>query len=134
MTRIRTGTILSKMVRYHAQVDEERLNLIFSALSDPTRRAILARLEREPRLSISELAEPFDIQLPAVLKHLGVLSEVGLVRRCKIGRTVWVEIEAGAMKAAMDWLERHRIFWSSSLDRLVKYAEARERQSEGKRK
>ena len=98
------------------------------------RRAILARLEREPRLSISQLAEPFAIQLPAVLKHLGVLFEVGLIRRAKSGRTVWVEIEAGSMKAAMDWLERHRIFWSSSLDRLVKYAEARERQTEGKGK
>ena len=122
------------MVRYDANVDEERLNLVFSALSDPTRRAILARLEREPRLSISELAEPFAIQLPAVLKHLGVLCEVGLIRRSKSGRTVWVEIEPGSMKAAMDWLERHRIFWSSSLDRLAKYAEARERQAQGKRK
>ena len=122
------------MEKCNAKLDEGRLNLIFSALSDPTRRAILARLEREPRLSISELAEPFAIQLPAVLKHLGVLSEVGLIRRSKSGRTVWIEIEAGSMKAAMDWLERHRIFWSSSLDRLVKYAQARERQTEGKRK
>jgi DNA-binding transcriptional ArsR family regulator len=122
------------MVRYNARADEERLNLIFSALSDPTRRAILGRLEREPRLSISELAEPFAIQLPAVLKHLGVLCDVGLIRRSKIGRTVWVQIEPGAMQAAMAWLERHRIFWSASLDRLVKYAEARERQTDGKRK
>lgn len=134
LTRPRAASILSNMVRYDAKVDERRLNLIFSALSDPTRRAILARLEKEPRLSISELAKPFAIQLPAVLKHLGVLSEVGLIRRSKSGRTVWVEIEAGSMKAAMDWLERHRIFWSSSLDRLVKYAEARERQSEGKQR
>ena len=134
MTRVGSRTILSQMEKCNAKLDEGRLNLIFSALSDPTRRAILARLEREPRLSISELAEPFAIQLPAVLKHLGVLSEVGLIRRSKSGRTVWIEIEAGSMKAAMDWLERHRIFWSSSLDRLVKYAQARERQTEGKRK
>ncbi len=111
--------------------NEERLDRIFSALSDPTRRRILARLEREPRLPISDLAEPFVMTLPAVLKHLNVLSATGLIRRSKIGRTVWVEIEAGSMKAAMDWLERHRIFWSRSLDRLVDYAQAKERESDG---
>lgn len=116
------------MVRFN----EERLDRIFSALSDPTRRSILARLEKKPRLSISELAEPFAMTLPAVLKHLDILSATGLVRRSKTGRTVWVEIEAGSMQAAMDWLERHRLFWSRSLDRLAAYAEAKERESEGK--
>lgn len=113
---------------------QERLDRIFSALSDPTRRSILARLEAEPRLSISALAEPFAMTMPAVLKHLDVLSEVGLIRRAKTGRTVWVRIEAGSMKAAMDWLQHHRLFWSTSLDRLARYAEAKERETEGKSK
>jgi DNA-binding transcriptional ArsR family regulator len=113
---------------------QERLDRIFSALSDPTRRSILARLEAEPRLSISDLAEPFAMTMPAVLKHLEVLSEVGLIRRSKAGRTVWVEIEAGSMKAAMDWLQRHRAFWSTSLDRLARYAEQKERETGGRSK
>lgn len=107
---------------------------MFSALSDPTRRSILARLEREPRLSISALAQPFSVTLPAVLKHLDVLSDVGLIRRSKAGRTVWVEIEPGSLRLAMDWMERHRVFWSTSLDRLARYAEAKERESERKHK
>jgi len=113
---------------------EERLDRIFSALSDPTRRSILARLEGEPRLSISALAQPFAMTMPAVLKHLDVLSEIGLIRRSKAGRTVWVEIEPGSMKSAMDWLQRHRLFWTASVDRLARYAEAKERESEGKGK
>ncbi len=113
---------------------EERIDRIFSALSDPTRRSILARLEGEQRLSISALAEPFAMTMPAVLKHLDVLSEVGLISRSKAGRTVWVQIEAGSMKEAMDWLQHHRLFWSTSLDRLARYAEAKERQAEGKSK
>ncbi len=113
---------------------EERLDRIFSALGDPTRRSMLARLEQEPRLSVSALAEPFAMTLPAVLKHLDVLSEVGLIRRSKAGRTVWVQIEPGSMKAAMDWLQRHRLFWTTSLDRLARYAEAKERETEGRSK
>lgn len=116
-----------QMVNYK----ERRLDRIFSALSDPTRRSILARLEGQARLSISELAEPFAMTLPAVLKHLDVLADVGLIRRSKRGRTVWVEIEAGSMKLAMDWLERHRLFWTAGVDRLARYAEAKERESGG---
>lgn len=72
--------------------------------------------------------------MPAVLKHLDVLSEVGLIRRSKAGRTVWVQIEVGSMKAAMDWLQHHRLFWTTSLDRLARYAEAKERETEGRSK
>lgn len=122
----RPSYILNQMVR----CSESRLNLIFSALSDPTRRSILARLEKEPKLSISELAEPFAITLPAVLKHLDILCETGLIRRAKTGRTVWVEIEPGSLRFATDWLQRHRRFWSTSLDQLVGYAEAKEREAE----
>jgi DNA-binding transcriptional ArsR family regulator len=110
------------VVNYRA----EHLDRIFSALGDPTRRAILARLEREDGLSVSTLAEPFAIKLPAVMKHLDVLSEAGLINRSKTGRTVTVEISTDPLKEAMDWLRRYERFWSSSLDRLVKYAESKE--------
>jgi DNA-binding transcriptional ArsR family regulator len=110
------------VVNYRA----EHLDRIFSALGDPTRRAILARLEREDGLSVSALAEPFAIKLPAVMKHLDVLSEAGLINRSKTGRTVTVEISTDPLKEAMDWLRRYERFWSSSLDRLVKYAESKE--------
>lgn len=111
--------------------NEERLDRVFFILSDPTRRSILARLERERRLSISELAQPFTMTLPAILKHLDILADAGLIRRSKAGRTVWVQIEAGSMRVAKDWLERHRLFWSTSLDRLARYAETKERESKG---
>lgn len=105
---------------------DQQLNRIFAALGDPTRRAILARLEREDRLSVSTLAEPFAIKLPAVMKHLDVLSDAGLINRSKNGRTVTVEISSDALRKAMDWLRRYERFWSHSLDRLVTYAESRE--------
>ncbi|MGH8398603.1 MAG: ArsR/SmtB family transcription factor [Gammaproteobacteria bacterium] len=111
------------MVNYR----ENRLNRVFAALSDPTRRAILARLARERTLSVSDLAEPFAIKMPAVMKHLEVLSEVGLIHRSKMGRTVDVEIASGSLKGAIDWLQRYERFWSTSLDRLVAYAETKER-------
>ena len=110
------------MVNYR----ESRLDGVFSALSDPTRRAILARLAREPVLSVTALAQPFDIKLPAVMKHLDVLAEAGLIRRAKSGRTVRVEFAAGSLNTAAQWLERHERFWSTSLDRLAAYAEAAE--------
>ena len=118
------------MVNYKTQ----HLDRIFAALGDPTRRAILARLEREQSLSVSALAEPFDIKLPAVMKHLDVLSEAGLISRSKKGRTVTVEISADPLKEAMDWLHRYERFWASSLDRLVKYAEAKEAEAHRKGK
>ena len=85
------GLIVHHMVNYR----EEHLNQVFAALSDPTRRAVLARLARARSLSVTALAEPFDIKLPAVMKHLDVLAGVGLIRRAKTGRTVQVEIAAG---------------------------------------
>jgi DNA-binding transcriptional ArsR family regulator len=102
------------------------LDRAFAALSDPTRRAMLMRLEQEPELTVSDLARPLPIKLPTVLKHLGVLSEAGLVRREKQGRTVRVRLTPDPLKAATDWLSRYERFWSRSLDRLVEVAEARE--------
>ncbi|HKD47216.1 MAG TPA: metalloregulator ArsR/SmtB family transcription factor [Rhizomicrobium sp.] len=112
------------MVNYN-----ERLTRTFEALVDPTRRAILARLESEQSASISELAEPFAIKLPAVMKHLGVLEDAGLITRSKTGRTVTVKLSPEPMRAAMEWLKRYERFWSASLDRLSAYAETREREA-----
>ena len=104
----------------------EQLDRTFAALADPTRRAILTRLEREDRVSVSELARPFAIKLPAVMKHLDVLHEAWLVMRSKIGRTVMVRLSPEPMKEAMDWLRRYERFWSAGLDRLAAYAEGKE--------
>jgi DNA-binding transcriptional ArsR family regulator len=109
------------MVNYQSQ-----LNRTFAALSDPTRRAILSRLEREDTATVSELASRFEIKLPAVMKHLGVLDEAGLITRSKAGRTVTVRLRAEPMKRAMNWLQRYERFWSASLDKLAAYAESKE--------
>jgi DNA-binding transcriptional ArsR family regulator len=105
---------------------ESKLDRTFAALVDPTRRAILARLEREGSLSITELARPFAIKLPAVMKHLDVLGEAGLVTRSKTGRTVAVRLAPEPMEEAMNWLRRYERFWSASLERLAAHAEAEE--------
>ena len=110
----------------------ERLDRTFAALVDPTRRAILAQLERKDGASISELAEPFTIKLPAVMKHLDVLDDAGLITRSKSGRTVTVRLRPQPMREAMEWLRRYERFWSGSLDRLAAYAESKE--SEARKK
>jgi DNA-binding transcriptional ArsR family regulator len=104
----------------------ERLDRTFAALVDPTRRAILARLEREDGASVSELARPFAIKLPAVMKHLDVLDAAGLITRSKVGRVVTVRLAPEPMREAMDWLRRYERFWSASLDRLAAYVETKE--------
>ncbi len=109
------------MVNYQRQLDRT-----FAALVDPTRRAILARLEREDGASVSALAKPFAIKLPAVMKHLDVLDDAGLITRSKAGRTVTVRLSPQPMREAMDWLRRYERFWSASLDRLAAYAERKE--------
>jgi DNA-binding transcriptional ArsR family regulator len=105
---------------------QQHLDRTFAALVDPTRREILARLEQQERLSVSELARPFAIKLPAVMKHLDVLSGAGLITRTKTGRTVMVELSPEPMRDAVAWLRRYERFWSASLDRLTAYAEAQE--------
>jgi DNA-binding transcriptional ArsR family regulator len=122
-------TILHYMVKY-----SEHLDRTFAALVDPTRRAILARLEREDGVSISELASPFAIKLPAVMKHLDVLDDAGLITRSKVGRTVTVRLRPEPMQEAMDWLRRYERFWSTSLDRLAAYAEGKEAEARTKKR
>ncbi len=77
-------------------------------------------------MSVSQLARPFAIKLPAVMKHLDVLGDAGLITRSKAGRTVTVRLSPEPMREAMDWLRRYERFWSASLDRLTAYAEAEE--------
>jgi DNA-binding transcriptional ArsR family regulator len=106
--------------------NQAQLSRTFAALVDPTRRAILARLEREDAATISDLASRFAIKLPAVMKHLGVLDEAGLITRSKLGRTVTVRLRAEPMRAAIDWLQRYERFWSVSLDRLAAHVQIKE--------
>ena len=113
--------ILSHMVNCR-----QRLDLTFKALGDPTRRGILLRLQRSDSASIGQLAKPLAIRLPAVMKHLDVLANAGLITRSKSGRTVTVRLRAQPMREAADWLQRYEHFWSNSLDRLSSYAERKE--------
>jgi DNA-binding transcriptional ArsR family regulator len=110
------------MVNYQ----DQGLDRVFAALVDPTRRAILARLEREESLSIGALAAPFPIKLPAVMKHLDVLGQAGLITREKHGRTVDIRLSPAPLREATDWLARYERFWSPALDRLAAHAEAQE--------
>ncbi len=98
----------------------DRLSLTFAALADPTRRAILARLTTGAR-SVTELAEPHDMSLPAISKHLRVLERSGLITRTRDAQWRPCRIKAAPMKEAVDWLEGYRKFWEESLDRLGEY-------------
>src|SRR5690348_721709 len=106
---------------------EADLDRLFGALADPTRRALLARLTTEDALTVGELAEPFDMTLPAVMKHLNVLGEAGLVTRSKAGRTVTCRLAAAPLQDAMVWLSHYEAFWSGRLDRLAAHVEGRGR-------
>src|ERR1700678_1427924 len=88
------------------------LDRVFAALVDPTRREILARLKRENTVTISALAAPFAIKLPAVMKHLDVLGAAGLITRSKHGRTVDVRLSPELLRGAADWLRRYERFWT----------------------
>jgi DNA-binding transcriptional ArsR family regulator len=114
-----------------AKFEGSQLDRTFAALADPTRRTILARLEQEGSVSIGELARPFAIKLPAVMKHLDVLGTAGLITRSKKGRTVAVRLAPERMEEAMNWLRRYERFWSARLDRLAAYAEAEEAKTNG---
>jgi DNA-binding transcriptional ArsR family regulator len=98
----------------------DRLDRTFGALSDPTRRAILARLAKG-EASVTELAEPFEMSLPAVSKHLKVLERAGLITRSRAAQWRPCRIEPGALRGVDDWLERYRRLWEERLDRLDAY-------------
>jgi DNA-binding transcriptional ArsR family regulator len=118
LTGISVQMILSRM-----ENRREYLDRTFAALADPTRRAILSSLAKRESASVSELAEPFAIQLPTVMKHLGVLDRANLITREKSGRVVTVRLRSESMRDAMAWLHRQERFWSSRLDKLASYAE-----------
>jgi DNA-binding transcriptional ArsR family regulator len=96
------------------------LSATFSALADPTRRAILARLA-SGSASVAELAKPFDMSLPAISKHLKVLERAGLIVKGRSAQSRPRRLEAERLKEAADWLDRYRRFWDQSLNRLEAY-------------
>ena len=98
----------------------DQLSLTFSALADPTRRAILARLT-SGQVSVTELAAPHAMSLPAISKHLRVLERCGLITRSREAQVRPCRLKAAPMKAAVDWLERYRQHWEERLDRLEDY-------------
>ena len=98
----------------------DRLSTTFAALADPTRRAILARLA-SGEASVTELADPFEMSLPAISKHLKVLERAGLIARGREAQWRPCRLEAGPLKHAADWLEHYRRFWEQSFDRLDDY-------------
>ena len=106
------------------------LSATFAALADPTRRAILSRLIAG-EASVTELAEPFQMSLPAVSKHLKVLEGAGLITRGREAQWRPCRLEAGPLKDAADWLNHYRRFWEESFDRLEEYLrELQEQESE----
>ncbi len=102
--------------------NQRALDSTFAALSDATRRGILARLATG-EASVTELAKPYDISLPAVSKHLRVLESAGLVASSKDGRVHRCRLEAAPMKSAADWMAHYRQFWEAQLDSLQRYLE-----------
>jgi DNA-binding transcriptional ArsR family regulator len=101
-------------------MSEDQLSTTFAALADPTRRAILARLVTG-ECSVTELAEPFDMSMPAVSKHLRVLERAGLIARGREAQWRPCRIEGGPLKDVADWLEGYRHVWEARLDRLDDY-------------
>src|SRR4051812_42712000 len=100
--------------------DSPQLDRAFQALSDPVRRRMLARLSRGPA-SVSELAQPFSISLPAVLQHLKALEDSGLVRSQKKGRVRTVQLQPSVLSAAETWIAERRSEWEAQLDRFENY-------------
>jgi len=98
----------------------DRLSTTFAALADPTRRAILARLATG-EASVTELAEPFEMSLPAVSKHLKVLERAGLIARGREAQWRPCTLQAGPLKDIASWIEQYRRFWEQSFDRLDDY-------------
>ena len=114
----------------------DQLSTTFAALADPTRRAILARLA-SGEASVTELAEPFEISMPAVSKHLKVLERAGLIARGREAQWRPCRLEAAPLKGVADWVEHYQRFWDESLGRLDKYLQeiqAQEPQAKDKKR
>src|SRR5580700_10393445 len=115
--------ILNHMVNYSVASHNTPLDATFGALADPTRRAVLARLALG-EATVTELAEPFDVSLPAVSKHLRVLESAGLLKREIDGRVHRCRLAPKPMKAAAAWIDKYRAFWENQFDALEKYLES----------
>lgn len=98
----------------------DQLSVTFAALADPTRRAILAHLAKG-EASVTELAQPFEMSLPAISKHLKVLERAGLITRSREAQWRPCRLEAEPLQDAADWIEQYRQFWEQNLDRLDEY-------------
>jgi DNA-binding transcriptional ArsR family regulator len=105
----------------------DRLDATFAALSDPTRRSILARLA-DGEATVSELAKPFAISQPAVSKHLKVLERAGLITRTQRAQWRLCRLDPAPLEAAVEWLDRYRRFWDGSFDRLADHIETIQRE------
>ena len=109
------------MVKHYS----EQLDRTFFALSDPTRRAIIGNLAAKGSCSVVELAEPFQMSLPAISKHLKLLENANLITRTREGRVHHLKLRAAPMSEANDWLEAYRRFWTDRLDSFERYLNAR---------
>jgi DNA-binding transcriptional ArsR family regulator len=114
-------------------VSTDCLSLTFAALADPTRRAILSRLA-VGEISVTELAAPFKMSLPAISKHLKVLERCGLISRSRDAQWRPCQLQAAPMKEAVDWLEDYRRHWEESFDRLEEYLHELQAQEKTKEK
>jgi len=99
----------------------DELSTTFAALADPTRRAILNRLSSEQELTVTQIAQPFEMSLPAVSKHLKVLANAGLIERSREAQWRPCRLDAGPLKDVNDWISTYRRFWEERLDRLDDY-------------
>jgi DNA-binding transcriptional ArsR family regulator len=129
LTDARHASIVSCMANHSpAHLDD-----VFSALADPTRRAIIARLS-QGEASVGELAQPFDMALPSLMKHIRVLETGGLVESEKHGRVRTCRLMPGAMKGAENWLAEQRAIWEARLDRLESYVATLEKKPPRRRR
>ena len=112
----------------------DTLSQTFSALADPTRRAMLSRLSKG-QANVSDLAKPFlkEMSLPAVTKHLKVLERAGLITKTREAQWRPCKIKAAALRDAVDWMEQYRVFWEESFDRLDEYLKTVTAKPKGKR-
>ena len=119
-----------KLVDDATDLESDRLDLVFSALSDPVRRAILEQLDGKDLL-VSEIAEPFEISLQAVSKHIQVLVRAGLVTQQRSGRISRCRLDAGPIFGAALWLNRYSKYWQGQFDTLALYLDELARQPDG---
>src|SRR6202167_2555300 len=109
----------------------DQLDATFSALADPTRRAILARLAEDGEVTVNALAEPFPVSVQAISKHLKVLQQAGLITRGRTAQLRPSRLEGAPLRAAADWLEQYRDIWEGRLDRLALHLRDIQRKVDG---